>query len=679
MIYIFVSFAPWIIYWSLCRVNTWLGLIIPFVISLVLVSMQVPKRDLNIMDIVSLLYFSIATICTFMLDMHIFIDKCGFLGYLALFIMSTISVAIGRPYTLQCAKRDYPRVYWRDKLFIKINSIITILWSIIFAINSIIFLVLSGHIATMLTITCIVVGIVFSILFPLKAPGFFVLRKIRKYDWRVSIDPKRPKRDNEYDIIIVGSGIGGLTCGALLAKKGYKILVLEQHFQIGGYCSSFRRRGFVFNTGVEDVSGLWEKGPVTYLLRCLGLRKEDLFVRNRVRFIINGKNIDIPDNLEELIEMLGKMFPDEKENIRSFFNDAKKAYEECYSTVEDYGVPLSAELIAKVYGVEKLRNYPLEHPHFYEWMNKTFEEKLCEYFKDEELKKLFYALLGYIGTRPEQTSASSALVACISYYLYGGYFPKGGAQRFADTLKGVIERHGGKVLVNHKVDKILVENRRVRGVKVGEKIFEAPIVVANANAKTVFLELIDREHLDKKFIDYIKNLKMSGSAFMVFLGLNIDLSKYPTLIKNIDENYEIVINSNADPDLAPEGMASVTILTGADYGDFPERGTREYQEKKRKIAEDLILKAEKVIPNLSKHIIFKDAATPKTFERYTLMPQGAIYSFDQSIKTKRPFFKTPIKGLYLASSSTFPGGGIEAVVIAGIICANDIMGWRRIH
>lgn len=123
-------------------------------------------------------------------------------------------------------------------------------------------------------------------------------------------------------------------------------------------------------------------------------------------------------------------------------------------------------------------------------------------------------------------------------------------------------------------------------------------------------------------------------------------------------------------------MASVAILTGANYFDFPDRGTQEYIRKKRELKEVLIKKAEEVIPGLSKHMVVQSTATPKTLERYTLMPEGAMYSFDQSINTKRPYFKTPIDGLYLASASTFPGGGIEAVVISGTICANDICGWK---
>jgi len=337
---------------------------------------------------------------------------------------------------------------------------------------------------------------------------------------------------------------------------------------------------------------------------------------------------------------------------------------------------LPAELIVKVFGAKKLLNYPKEHPHFYDWMNKTFTQKLDEHFKNEDLKSLLCALSGYIGAKPDKIPASSALTAMVSYYIHGGYFPKGGAQNFANVLKEFIESHGGKVLVRHRVDRILVENGKVIGVKVGNKVFIAPIVVANANAKTTFLELVGEEHLDDRFVEYIKSLKKSPSCFAVFLGVDADLTKYPTIIVDLDDGYYVVINSNANSSLAPNGKASVTILTSANYHDFPERGTEEYLRKKKEYAEKLIKKAEKIIPDLSKRIIVQDAATPKTFERYTSMPEGAIYAFDQSINTKRPYFKTPIKGLYLVGASTFPGGGIEAVVISGIICANDICNWK---
>jgi all-trans-retinol 13,14-reductase len=675
MLYIIVSFIPWIIYWILCSIRNILGIVIPFIISLFLMIHQIRKRDFNLMDFVSTFYFSIAMVSTFVFNLNVFIESNGFLGYFVLFLMAFSSLIIKWPYTLQVSKRDYPEIYWKDRTFLAINNIITAVWASIFLANAIIFLLLRMPFTIILSNFLIALGIAFSIFFPLKAPAYFVLKESKRYDWKIKVDLQKPKED-EYDVIIVGSGIGGLTCGALLSKRGYKILVLEQHYQVGGYCSSFEREGFIFNSGVEDVSGLWEKGPLTYLLQELGLKKDDLFVRNTKRYIFKGEVIDATHTLEEFIELLSKKFSDEKENISAFFNEAKKAYEECYKEAKIYGTPLPQELIVKVFGEKKLLNYPREHPHFYDWLNKSFKQKLDEFFRNEDLKAFLCALLAYVGTTPDKTLASSALTACISYYLHGGYFTKGGAQNFANALKKVIEINGGKILLKHKVDKILIENGKARGVKVKDKIFKSSIVVANANAKTTFLELVGEENLDKEFVKYIKGLKMSPSCFMVFLGLDMDLSNYPTLIINLDDGYHLLINSNADPTLAPKGKASVTLITFANYHDFPERGTKEYLQKKKDFAEELIKKAEKVIPNLSKHIIVQDAATPRTFERYTSMPEGAIYAFDQSIGVKRPYFKTPIKGLYLVGASTFPGGGIESVVISGIICANDICDWK---
>ena len=673
MIYVFISFVPWAVYWILCGMGNKFGISISLIISLLLLSRQIRKKDFNLLDITSVLYFSTAFVAAFVFNLNVFVERSGFLGYFVLFLMALFSLIIKRPFTLQVAKKDYPEIYWRDKSFLLINNIITGIWTLIFVTNATIFLFSDAPFNVVVSNTLLAFGIVFSVIFPLKAPAYFATRDFKKYDWSAK-PTQKPRGENEYDVIIIGSGIAGLTCGALLSKRGYRVLVLEQHSNVGGYCSSFKRKGFVFNTGVGNVSGLWEKGPITYLLKELGFKKEELFARNKIRFIFKGREIDA-SNLEEFVKALSEMFPEEKENIYAFFDEAKKAYEECYREAEVYGTPLPAYLIVKVFGAKKLLDYPMEHPHFYDWMNKTYQQKLDEFFANEELKTLLCALLGYLGTKPEETAASNALTAVVSYYLYGGYFPKP-AQNFANALRDFIENNGGKVLLKHRVDKILVEKGEVKGVKAGDKIFRSSIVVANANAKTTFLELVGEENLDEEFVEYIKSLKMSPSSFMVFLGVDMDLSDYPTIIENLDEGYSIVINSNADPSLAPKGKASVTILTLANYHDFPERGTDEYSEKKRLLAKMLIRKAEKVIPNLSEHIIVQDAATPRTFERYTSMPEGAIYSFDQSINTVRPYFKTPVKGLYLASASTFPGAGIEAVVISGIICANDICNWK---
>ncbi|HIH97352.1 MAG TPA: NAD(P)-binding protein [Thermoplasmata archaeon] len=298
MLYILVSFIPWIVYWVLCGMGKPGGILIPFVISSLLIIPQIRRKGFNPMDLASFLYFTIALVGTFIFSLNIFVESNAILGYSVLFLMASLSLIIKQPFTLQCAKRDYPESYWRDKSFLAINNLITMVWAGVFLLNAIIFLLLSAPFNTIFTNILIAFGVVFSVIFPLKAPAYFVSRESKKHDWSAEANAQKPKKENEYDILIVGSGIGGLTCGSLLSKRGYKVLVLEQHYQVGGYCSSFQRKGFGFNTGVEDVSGLWTRGIVNHFLKELGLKKENLFVKNTTRYIFKGKEIEANNSVE---------------------------------------------------------------------------------------------------------------------------------------------------------------------------------------------------------------------------------------------------------------------------------------------------------------------------------------------------------------------------------------------
>jgi all-trans-retinol 13,14-reductase len=460
-----------------------------------------------------------------------------------------------------------------------------------------------------------------------------------KNNWVVTSNPTKIKEQNEFDVIIIGSGIGGLSCGALLAKENYKVLALEQHTQVGGYCSSYNRNGFIFNVGVEDISGLWEHGGTLKLLHRLNLNKKELFVLNTRLFILGDKKIYVTGTKDNFIKELSKNFPNERDSIESFFNEAQKA----------------------------LIDHKL-------WSGVSYKQKLDEFFKSENIKKFLCSLLGYLGTSPEKTPARSALGACLQYFIYGGYYPKGGAQNFANTLKDFIETHGGQVLTSCKVDKILVDNNHVSGVIAGDKVFKSPIVVANANAKTTFINLVPKGAIDQEFINSIGNLKMSSSLVVVHVGVDIDLSHLPSLINKLDEGQKchILISSSVDHTTAPDGKANITIMSGGNYYQTPKQDAQEYIKYKDDCIKKAIEKIEKIIPDISKHIIVTDGSTPRSFEKFTSMPEGAIYAFDQSIGKNRPYFKTPLKGLYLASASSH-GGGIESVIWAGIDCADDII------
>jgi all-trans-retinol 13,14-reductase len=672
MLYVFISFIPWIFYWSLCGFGSKAGIAVPLIASIVLIIPQIRRKSINLMDAASVLYFSLAAVGVFGFNLSVFIEESGLMGYMVLFLMSFLSLAIKKPFTFQSAKRDYPKSYWQDKTFVLMNMLITGVWACIFLLNSLLFLLPDEFSPQIFSNILLAGGIVFSVYFPKKAPAFFVSKNFRKHDWRVDADLEKEKTEDKFDVIVVGAGVAGLACASLLSKNNYRVLVLEQHSIVGGYCTSFERKKFRFNAGVEDVSGV-DRGALKHFMEELGLKKEDLFRKNTNRYIFGGRAIE-GNSLEGLKRELYGMFPREKEGIASFFQDAKHAYEENCQYTSLAGVPLPAELMTKVFGEKGVLDFPKNYPHFYDWMSKTYQNKLDEYFESEELKRFLCSKLSYFGlSKPEQTPGLLALMS-LSFDLEGGYFMD--AQNFVETLKSLIESQGSEVLVRQMVDKIVVENGEVRGVEVGGKVFRSKIIVSNANARSTFMKLVGEEHLDKNFVSYLNSLKMSPSCFMLFLGLDMDLEGYPTLIKNLDEGYEISINSNAFPGMAPPGKASMTAITSATYAEFPERDKKEYSKLKKEHADNLTQKIERIIPGLTEKITVREAATPRTLERYTLMPEGALYSFDQSLQTQRPSFKTPIRGMYLTGASTFPGGGIESAVISGTICARDICNWE---
>ncbi len=663
-IWTLISFTPWIIYWSISSIGIWYGLAFGLAASLIVYIVGIKLGILNTINIFSLGFFA-ATPISLLLGLSILVNYSNFLSYLTLFLASLYTIFRGEPFTLQISKIDYPKPYWDNPLFLKINYILAYMWTLIFLVNTV--LSLTTYPISLAHIPLVISGVFFSFISPPLLAKRFFEEQFRKYpDWK--------PRGRE--VIIVGAGIGGLTCGALLAKKGYRVTVLEQHYRVGGYCSSFMRGKFVFDSGVESISGLWENGPVKYLLDELGVRWEDLFVRTREAYILNGEFVEIPDSYERLIEVMTRRFPGEADNIRSFFKRVEEVFREIYMDVDKTGgVPLPQPLIYRVLGFKHLFNFPKEHPHMYLWMNRSFKQVLDQYFRNEDLKKLLSPLAAYLGVSPEKTSAISMAII-YGYYIVGGYYPRGGAQAYADLLAEIIRENGGRILLNHRVEKILVKNGEVRGVVANGKVFNAPIVVFAANVK----QLPNLVNLPEDFIEQINDLKPSVTAFIVYLGLNLDLSDYPPLIKDLDQGIGIVINSNLDKDLAPEGCSSlaiVTLLPQEMYDYFSKKDSATYLERKKKYAEELVRKAEKIIPGLRKNIIVMDAATPYTFERYTMNYRGAIYAFDQSIDAPpRPYFKTPIKGLYLAGASTFPGAGVEAVTISGVIAARDIIGWE---
>ncbi|MFN8484143.1 MAG: NAD(P)/FAD-dependent oxidoreductase [Anaerolineae bacterium] len=681
MVFVLVSFIPWILYWTLSGFgDRELGIAAGLVTAIAFNAYRWRKHSLKTLEVVTLAFFAVAFLFTNVLGSSLFVTYGPVLVNGTLALMAWGSLLAGSPFTYEYAREDWDKAFWDDPYFRLINQIISGVWGVVFTVNTTLgALAVFGGVSPAaylwLTVLIPVAGMVAAIVFSARFPTWFLRTGIRRrlaaadpYPWSApTFDGPPPAADNAHDGIVVGSGIGGLTTAALLAQRGLKLLVLEQHYLPGGYCTSWERqvrRGdtrlrYVFDAGVHDVSGLHEGGNTRRLLRALGIENDIDWRRMTHEYFIGQRHLRVPENADEFAALLGGEFPAERENIAAFFHEMRRIFNDM-----EAGAPTT---------VDGMLAYPKDHPAAYHWMDRPFLAMLDHYFQAAELKEFLSALTGYLSDNAAALTVGH-MAPIFGYYFEGGYYPAGGSQNLADALVRVIEGSGGQVRLRTAVQRILVEDGRVRGVVlVNGETHAAPVVVSNADFKRTVDDLVGHDALPADYVARLDALEPSASAFEVFLGLDCVPDIAPMVMLERDgQGVGIMTPSKVDPSIAPPGHASVTLLTlipAAEAATW-DRKAPDYARRKREFGDRLIALAEDAIPNLRQHIVYRQDGTPASCARYAWTTSGAIYG--PAAGQARISMKTPIAGLYLVGSAVFPGAGVEAVIISGTLAANAI-------
>ncbi len=481
----------------------------------------------------------------------------------------------------------------------------------------------------------------------------------------------------QFDVIIIGAGLAGLTCGAFLGNTGLRVLLLEKNRRPGGYAVSYTKKGHRFDIAVQNIGGCGSQGAVTAVLAELGLLDRVRFLECQPARVYDMAAADGTDvrwiqsgSAREQIESIVAQVGADREKV-----------ETCYRTWKG----IMAELMQL--GLRESSAPPFgftrEFPLLARYGRTTLQQFMDELEAPAILQQFVTARHGYCMLPSDELSLVG--FACTeTVYCEGAWMVAGGVENLTSVLTGANEKCGGTLLCNREVTGILTENGRVAGVALadGER-YTAPVVVAAAAVRPM-MERIEGypSIVPARYRKRLARMTPSGSYYIAFYSipaLSVE-GLYPNMeIREkaaIDpacvagDTYYLLVPSLVDPASAPPGRHSLCLSIPCRVGDMPDGAMR----KRYRVAIEKAVSRR--FPNLADKMDFLFEMGPSQLEAMTGNPHGSAYGWAQLPEQsgiKRLGIRTPVNGLYLAGHWTMPGGGIPGVITSGKICARTIL------
>jgi carotene isomerase len=488
----------------------------------------------------------------------------------------------------------------------------------------------------------------------------------------------------DFDAIVIGSGIGGLVAGSMLARYGWRVLVCESHTIAGGAAHSFSRRGFHFDSGPSFYCGLTDPQSLNPLSQVLNMLEESIAAISYDplgHYHFPEGSLPIYANARNYLDAVAKFAPQGAVELRQFQQKLLVLYEALR------GIPALAlrsdwqliPVLLSRYGPALLKLLPLVGA-----IAGSAGTLMDRDVRDPWVRRLIDLECFLLsGLKAHGTVAPEIAFMIGERSRAAIEYPVGGSGAIVDALVRGLQRWGGKLRLGTPVEQILVESGKTTGVRLqnGETI-RAPIVISNATVWDTYTKLLRPEDLPESYRKNALSMPAVDSFMHLHLGIKAEglegLTGHHVVVH--DSKVDITVPGNTcmisiptvwDATLAPPGHHAIHAYTlepyaGWEYGEF-------YQEKKQARSQSLFQALEKIIPDLRSRIVLESIGTPLTHARFLHRYQGTYGPAIAAGTGTWPGPQTPVKGLYRVGDSTMPGIGVPAVAASGILCANTLV------
>ena len=456
---------------------------------------------------------------------------------------------------------------------------------------------------------------------------------------------------DEYDVIVIGSGLAGMTCANILGRAGYSVLLLEQHYKLGGMATWFKRPGgHIFDISLHG----FPIGMIKSCRRYWTSEIADSIVQlKNIRFDNPMFSLTTTFNREDFTKLLtGPKFNVDPAAVNEFFDTARGM-------------------------------------NFYDDQATTTRELFERFFPGrEDVIRLLMEPITYANGSTLEDPAISYGIVFSNFMSKGVYTFEGGTDHLIKLMQDDLVESGVDIRIKCDAEKIHVERGKVTGVTVNGRTIKCRSVVSNANLKLTTHRLVGQEHFDKKFMEEADAVRLNNSSTQVYMALKPD--------ERIDESTgDLLFSSTAPlfrtesllsrditsrtysfyyPRTRPQGRPRCLIVssTNANFDDWAKLSDEEYEASKRDLVETTLDDLDRYVPNIRERVDHAEAATPKTFQHYTKHALGASFGTKFEGLAISRGLPEQIKGLYHAGSVGIIMSGWLGAINYGVIVANDV-------